>query len=654
MKTNRSNPIRLLSLTGCLISLTGIPALADVPTTPEQPKSAHETSGVDGPQGQAGVEGHAGVEGQVTDRNDPVGQVTVYAYEVASSELVQVATDALGKFLFEGLPAGMYKLVAFKPGFQPAVELLLRRRDDDRQFVELNLKTRDAQTDPELSDAASSEFWKVRGRVPMDVLRQMDDIERQATLPTAGMHIDGASVFKAEMQAFSGVENLGPVFGDAHLRAADLGVEAMLGQIGVDIDGTFRRLSPGETGMSVDGMVKALAVRLEPGKDHELRITGSNGYLSTGHDAPVDLSHYQVDWSGRTGKTGSTRVSASYMAENNYFWTGGAMQPSTIADSSETWGVEGAYTGQLTEQTQLEAGVIYHQRSLGGFDQLDERLGLFTTAESQVQNRVFVEYGLYSSVRDGSLSLVPHGGVVVRLGDKWHAETNVSRRVEETSDDFLYQGYQSALFSDTGSCREVGQACYEVSFGREDGDDTLEIGAVHREFSETLRLYFSSDFFNRLESVFLVKGDELPELQFSMVRRISPKVLARLESNIASGGGGIFYTTDQLSYENEVRYLVTSLDALFQSTATGVFVAFHHLEQALNPVQIQERSDSPAKLELQRLQLMLTQDLNVLADLASRWAVNLNMELSRGATPYALTADGRTYRKLTGGFSVSF
>ena len=36
-------------------------------------------------------------------------------------------------------------------------------------------------------------------------------------------------------------------------------------------------------------------------------------------------------------------------------------------------------------------------------------------------------------------------------------------------------------------------------------------------------------------------------------------------------------------------------------------------------------------MELERLQLMLNQNLNILLDLASDWAVQLNMELSRGA-----------------------
>ena len=151
----------------------------------------------------------------------------------------------------------------------------------------------------------------------------------------------------------------------------------------------------------------------------------------------------------------------------------------------------------------------------------------------------------------------------------------------------------------------------------------------------------------------MVEGDQLPELQFSVTRRLAPRILAKLESNLAEGGGGIFYATDEQPYKNDVRYLVTSLDTRFQRTATGVFVAFHHLQQSFKKVG-GETEEQQAHLEVERLQLMLTQDLNVLVDLASNWAVRLNMELSRGSTPYTLSVDNELYKKLTGGISVSF
>ena len=149
----------------------------------------------------------------------------------------------------------------------------------------------------------------------------------------------------------------------------------------------------------------------------------------------------------------------------------------------------------------------------------------------------------------------------------------------------------------------------------------------------------------------------MPEVQFAASRRLSPKILARLASNLAAGGGGILYATDQTSYENEVRYMVTSLDTRFEQTSTGVFVAFHHLAQQLNPID-EERGEASytPELELDRLQVMLTQDLDILSRLASDWAVHLNMELSRGTTPETdPQIDDEEFRKrVTGGVSVSF
>ncbi len=124
-----------------------------------------------------------------------------------------------------------------------------------------------------------------------------------------------------------------------------------------------------------------------------------------------------------------------------------------------------------------------------------------------------------------------------------------------------------------------------------------------------------------------MRGDELPEVRLMVNRRLSPQVITSLESSVAMGGGGTFVGADRQPYENQVHYMVTSLDTQFQSTATGVFFAVHHLSQELQPLRL---GQSSPQMQTDRVRLMLTQDLNILFDLASQWAVQLNMELSRG------------------------
>ncbi len=650
MNDLKSVPIRVLALVAC--ALTTGPAVA------EPSIAAARDAGT--------LAADAVIEGQVTGGNRPVAKASVYAYEVASYALEKVRTDGRGRFLFRSLPAGMYKIIAHKQGFVPTIALLLRRKAEEHQYVELQMR------DEQVGDVRQGEdYWSIRSRLPPDVLRDLQHFWRDEHSLESETTLTGVSRIGGEMLAHGGLEHLGESMGQAQYTGAEFELQGMVGEMEVGLNGQYQLLAQEkELGRASlpDAEATSLALALETAGDAKLSVTSSSGQMVNVRDGgvmPVDLEHYQVRFSSPAGDRGRSDVTAQYTEEANYH-QGGWADPIEIPEASRTWQLNGVYTGELTDRTSLEAGLSYRQRTgegryLAGFTRADvpgsdplsdETLGVYGLAGSQILPRVVVEYGLFSSVRDGSMSLMPHGGMVVDLGAKWQARTSFARRVETDDPTNPFHGFSSAFYRDDTSCRKVGEACYEVFFSRGENEESISVGAVHREYAETLRLYFSPDFFNRLESLFVVKGDQLPELQFSMVRRIAPRILAKLESNIASGGGGIFYATDEVPYENQVRYLVTSLDTRFQQTSTGVFVAFHHLEQQLNPTV--DTTGPTNEVEMQRLQLMLTQDLNVLADFASNWAVRFNVELSRGATPYRLTAGDELHKKLTGGISVSF
>lgn len=669
------------------LSLLGVTVSA---TAAGPPKSAKEAKQKPRVEGRVVGESPFGTHGSALGTSksaEPLAAAKVYAYEVATYAMTKVLTDRQGRFTFKSLPAGMYQIVAYKEGFAPTIELLMRKDPHSEQFVEIRMQ------DELTASARDAEgYWSVRGRLPADVLRDIGSghmVPESMIIP--GMRIDDTSVFSAEMTAGGGVEQLGNGLGEAQLTSTQVALKGAVGSLKVDLEGRLQQMDQvqsagGDLVTLADGEAHDLLLKVAHDDTSSLRVSAGGGQLKgfeTAEIEPARLEHYGVEWQGNTGSQGESRITARYAEESN-FQTASRLSPSEITDASRTLDVEGQYRGQVTTQTSLEAGLTYRQQigenmayntleksqgsSLigGALDLLseymkDESVGLYTMAESQIQPKVLIEYGFFSSVRDGSLSLTPHGGLVVQLGNDWKAHTSFSHRLEEereTSSD-LYSGFRSSFFGDRSNCQQAGEACYEVMFsqGQKDRGDSFTVGAVHRKFAETLRLYFNPDFFNRLESVFVVEGDSLPEVQFSMVRQISPRVLARLQSNIAAGGGGIFYATDEQAYENEVRYLVTSLDTRFQNTSTGIFIAFHHLEQNLNPVDQAQSALSAAaapEVEMQRLQLMLTQDLNILVDVASKWAVRLNVELSRGSTPYTLAPDDELRKKLTGGISVSF
>ena len=141
-------------------------------------------------------------------------------------------------------------------------------------------------------------------------------------------------------------------------------------------------------------------------------------------------------------------------------------------------------------------------------------------------------------------------------------------------------------------------------------------------------------------------------MRVELTKKLGPQVLTKLESSLATGGGGTFVAADRRSYENQIRYMVTSLDTQFLNSSTGVFVAFHHLSQELQPL---DRKGPSAQVDLERLRLQLTQDLGFLMDLTADWAVQLNMELSRGPVSVDFDRHEDELRKrLMGGIAVKF
>ncbi|HEX6200619.1 MAG TPA: carboxypeptidase-like regulatory domain-containing protein, partial [Thermoanaerobaculia bacterium] len=613
-----------------------------------------------------------GLHGRVLGEVEPLAAARVYAYQLADFTLHEVTTNEQGRFRFSDLPAGLYKVIAHKAGFVPAVVMLTRAKGDARQFLELQLATEG------VGDVrAGEDFWAVRNRIPADVLREMtkpDEVPglRLADSPFArGSRLEGVEVasFATEMEAMTGLEQL-PSTGETLLAGGQVGVEGRMGGLRLDLSGDYWRLGPAgaQADAGAEGQMRQIALQLEGGDATVALSTRSQKLVGT-DDEPVDFEAHRLAWTQQLGDRSRAHVSAGYTSQTNYY-SQSAIAPLEIPRDSSSWNVEGSYTMDVTERASFQGGVRYRDRRVGvataeAFGDGDptlheERLDLFGRSGMRVKPSVLVEYGLYTTLRDGSLSLIPQGGLVLQLGDDWQASTLVSQKLSADEQpgprDFI-----PAFYHESSACTQGEESCYKVLLTRQaDDESSLTLGAVHREIGETLRLFFNDDFFNHLESLYLVEGDELPELQLGFTRRVTPQLLARLESNVGSGGGGIFYAADRSQYENSVRYLVTSLDTHYQGTATGLFVSFHHLQQELQPLdgaEALQAGDRVPRLELQRLQLMLTQDLNILLDLAADWAVKLNMEVSRGSVLFGSDSPqdaDELRRRILGGFAVRF
>jgi hypothetical protein len=627
--------------------------------------------------GAATAELAAGVGGKVVAATRPLAAARIYLYRLGEGGFDKALTDEAGAFVFAGLPAGLYKVIVHKAGFVPAVVRLTRASAEARQFLDLELIAED-----DVESTSREDFWSVRAEVPPDVLR---DIQVSEIADAARLAGSGGNVFQspssgrvlAEMRAMTGVDR-GLGGGEGHVTRGGVGIEGRVGSMRLGLDGDYWQLQPaasdsGAGATSMAGESSGLSLELAGEGDMLVRLTSRSNRLvdvrqiDSSPPLDVDFEHYRLSVSHSVGDRGRTDYSAQYTSESN-FYRQGPMAPLGVPGQSRSWRLEGVYTTELDERSSLQAGLRYRYREsahdaaegpLGLAPVLDQQqqVDLYGRAGTRVGSSVLIEYGLYTGLSDGSLSLTPRGGVVVQLSPEWQAEVMAAHEVHEDAPDDYRRFTPTYLAPHLSSdpCSDNEQSCYRMLLTHgQAGDDTFSFGASHRRFDEVQRLDFSEDLADRHESLYLVPGDELPEIEVAVSRRLSPRILATLQSNLASGGGGVFYATERSAYENSVRYLVTSLDTHFDGTSTGLFVAFHHLRQDLQ-VLGSRPVDRARQLEVERLELMLTQDLNVLLGLAADMAVQLNMQISRGSSPLAGGADeDELRRRLMGGIALRF
>lgn len=613
----------------------------------------------------------SGVGGMVRGESSPLSAAHVWAYQIADLSLRKVAlTDSQGNFFLQDLPAGLYKIIAHKAGFAYAVIPLARKTAQAYQHLEVDLPQRPAgQADK------GDDFWGLVSQVPSDVLHEIERAEaadeiRQLTGFGSGDRLSLSGRFQGEMLAQTGVDDFVAPGSSGQRSGAGVVIDGKLGETQVGFQGRYSQLSSGATfqpaggGMGT-GQSSSLRVDVAHGQDSRMSFQSFNNRLVTrnesGDYAPVDQEHYQGSWSQNVGENGRFDVAALYTSESNLHRQA-AVVPLSIPDASRTLNLEWAYTENFSDRNSLQAGLRYRQRQfgLGDTDRANGKTGngwqdlsnldLFSRGGLRVQPAVLMEYGLYSTLSDGTVALTPQGGVVLQLASDWQLEATAARRIYR--DQPLVPDFLPTLFEQRDLCEQGSASCYQMNLTHKVGnDDALTFGAAQREVGDTLRLYFSDDFFDRTESLYLVRGDKLPELRLGFQHKIAPKVTTKLDASMASGGGGLFLASDGLPYQNKVRYLVTSLDTQFLGTSTGVFVAFHHLEQQLDPVGA---GRPVSQMDFERLQLMVNQNLNFLLNLASQWAVQLNMELSRGLDPTTNVASDTVRRRILGGIAVKF
>ena len=623
-----------------------------------------------------------GLEGRVVLNQSPVSEARVYAYQLVEKSLHKVLTDGSGKFLFEALPAGIYKLIAHKAGLQPAIQLLQRDAADAPQFVELELS--------EEAAADLTDFWSVRSAIPGDVLRDItapleiaggagsgspspspspSDTPELTNL-VLGDGSGGDSRLLAEVSALSGVHDVTPN-ASARLTGANVGLKGRVGAVKLTMQGDFQSFenelaAQASSGVGVDGQTHSLSFNVQTPGQGDFDISSSSNKLTMMDDTyttPVEASQLFFRWNRPVGESGTTSVKASLIEESGLYnraW----IDPLGLPVASRTLRVEGDYARKFESLGDLRAGLRYREssgayaRRLSGTDSAllaTQSLDAFGDGGWQASSKVLVQYGLFTTMTDGSIAITPRGGVVLQMGPLWQTSLTAAHRVV-SQDDLVSDDFLPVVLDGTMTCGETESACYQMSVMRSSGvDSQLALGASYRELDETVRMYFNGNFFESSEGIFLVPGDRLPQVHASLRQRLSPGIVTKVSASVAEGGGGVFQSVNRRYYENQVSMISSGIDATFERTSTGVYLTYQLLDQQLAAVGRTSSSLVDPATDMQRLDLVVSQNLSAVWDLAQDWAVHVGMGLARGASFFHSDVDTEAIqRRVVTGVAVRF
>ena len=614
----------------------------------------------------------------------------VYVYDVADSSKLRTTTDGLGRYAFQPLPAGIYRVIAHRPGYVPAVAELTRTTSESVQSLDFELGTQRRRSGND-GEADDEDFWSVRARIPSDVLRQIQIAE--AIADDQGWALETViqrERFEAELRTLSGIEETGGA--GTRVLGSQLDLRSQFGKTQLALRSDVREFKRQafRTGTAQQPLGDSQAFALDvnhrgsniqfTSQRHRFQGTQADGAWADWDPAvAAGLDSYGVRLEQAAGG-GASHFEARYTADNNFHHGFGDLYagPSGVHSqalasidspmSSTTLEFRGAYERQMTATTSLETGISYRERQAYGNGRLSswgedshQRFDVFGQGDWEIQPTVILEYGMFSTLSDGSLSFTPQAGFVVELGSRWLAKIAASQRVD--SEQFLFRDFLPVQYQDDETCSTSYEHCYRVKLSRRlgasDQDHRFEFGLNRRQFADNVRLYFSRDIFDRLESLLLVEGDQIEELQFGLQQRLGEKILTRVSSSVAAGGGGLLRAkNDSGSLRNEVRYLVASADTQFERSSTGVLIAYRWVEQELSPVTQDVAGFRPASadtvLSVERIQVVLTQGLPWVTGLQD-WALQLEMQLSRGHVPMEPSHDPDQFRRrVVAGIAVRF
>jgi carboxypeptidase family protein len=606
------------------------------------------------------------ISGVVRHHEAPVPGVLVIVYNIGDNSLSRIRTASDGTFVLPSAPAGVYDLIAYKSGFEPAMQRLWHQAAPDQiSAVSIELKPKNGSAAAKTPAPAS--IWELRDKLPADVLRELD-IDAPAPQGDSAPAVAGKStipvnkIVNGEVSTVTDVANGSP--GSALSKAA-LGLHGGLPngwQYG--ISGDYSTLgntdTPGET---TTGNAAGLAVDVSPSDAQRLRLSTRRNTLSFG-DSPASLQSHAVSWSRGAEEGRVESVVARYVEETNLY-RATALGTSIFPVASRTWELNGSYARPASDTPGISATMTYRYKEAAvGLSGVNAQGTFFQSAPD-------ADLAASTSVRVGDQAEL-QGGVVARYmgtgGSAYGIAPVLTARYTVGATTVYVHGLYRVAGSTQGAPTVMPRvasiednqepaATQALATGLEyrAGPDTaLRFEASEMRMGELVRAFFEGDFLTDFDSVYLLDGNSVRQYKASVQHRLTDKLAGTLSVRYGAINGDVS-SQSAAAYgieRNTGRFWAARAAVEVLPTKTGIAVVVRNLRQDLQTPAALVANDSD------KLALSVAQDLSVigLTPFGADWKLLLALEQAHGTTPTTTDHqdESATANRLMGGVAVSF
>ena len=563
------------------------------------------------------------VLGTVNHAARPVGNVLVIALNLQDFQSVQTYTGSDGSFSLHQLRGGIYKIIAVKQGFLPAITTIVPTRNSHRVALKLN-------SEKQGKKSRTQEIWELRATLPADVLRDLDAILEPAEITTYEV-----PRFRGEMLSLTGVTNRAS--NPAYAQTA-LGVQGRLGdEWQVGLKGNLQRFEdPTDNVRFGDALAESsvMSMEIRNSGDQSVRLASTQSswtYADAAEsDREADVRAHNIEW-----RNGMARVQVRYFEQENLFRDG-----PVASNRSNLFEVAGAVPVMSTRRNDLGIALRVKQETISGSTDIFRTADLAANGTVAVVPSLILHYGIDSRIAMEGQQWAPRTGAEWKLTENTSIVGSAMVKVLDRDTNTAVIALPSIVYwSEDGRALPRYTYTFGIVTGEDEGNRFSAIATI-TEVDEALRMIFADEQNQFWDGLEVDAGDVRRDIRLAYRKQFG-NVLA---VDIATTAGTASQR-DPVEQAREKVYIAGDLQSTFNPTRTTIAVSYRDIQQPADEGAQDYRSE--------RIHVRMAQSLYLPIDIK----LLLGLELARAEnSPYlidTLTTEGRS-KKYIGGLAVNF